>query len=651
LLTQMEATRNLMTTLLIKQDRDLLKQLFGGHCQRIVRIESVLNSTALSPMYENDQRLPLAKKAVHSILQVLQDLGLNSQLETAERDMASVNESRQGSSAAQMAVETMEEMGLGEVLATLSQKEVKTEVTSPQKESAPRKRISPAMVRKVLKMKNRPKSVGTASIEKSVDSETLESAAKGGSLVTESEDVGEQNEERERSDPTLSKLLQVAIVEGAAVDLDRAKIYAGALEKYREVEAKLHGAEGVLYRDAVLLHLEKVRNRIAMLEALEPGKKAPEAVEVTISRTVFSGLKALATFSSVALAAEEGDSDAVETLALIASGAAKMNIAEAGDFTLGATKPAGSITGVDSSKEMGSGASREFLSPVASASEPIGSDDSSVAAVEPQSRGVVGSEGADNRKAIEDGRLRDIGERIFHRHDKDGKGNLDWNSGAIRSFTLDVFDKLRLPPPQEGQIYGMYARFDADGDWSLNMRESCNLVEVLCCSLLGVEGEVHRAKLVVRSGKVREMAAASFKERDVDESGYLDWQSGEIRNFIGDTFEALGLRCPDDEDLRSTFELFDKNKNGVMSSEECVNFMEHFCKALYQIELADEASSCPLGHTMAIFSTPRPGYTCNNCNISFQENVGMWACHSCDFHLCIVCSKERRVKAEEEAKR
>lgn len=395
LLTQMEATRNLMTSLLIKQDREMLKQLFGAHCDRIVRIESVLNSTALSPMYVNDQRLPLAKKAVHSVLQVLQDIGLAPQLEKAEREAVGVAESRQGSSAALMAVETMEEMGFGEVLATLSQRDVKTEVTSPEKKSAPRKRISPTMVRKVLKMKNRSLGVGIARVRDSVDTEPLASVATGGSLPTESEDVGEPSEERDQSDPNLSKLLQVATVEAAAVDLDRAKIFVGALEKYREVEGKLHGTLGVPYRDAVLSHLEKVRNRISMLEALEPGKKAPEPVEATIPRTVFSGLKALATCSSVALAAEEGDSDAVETLALIASGAAKMNIAEAGDFTLGASKPAGNITGVDSSKAR--------------------SDDSSVAAVmestpdellssvpEPPSRGVVGSEGAGNRKAIAD---------------------------------------------------------------------------------------------------------------------------------------------------------------------------------------------------------------------------------------------------------
>jgi len=243
--------------------------------------------------------------------------------------------------------------------------------------------------------------------------------------------------------------------------------------------------------------------------------------------------------------------------------------------------------------------------------------------------------------AMHSGQLRRLTEEIFRFYAGES-GFLDWNSGGIRSFTLDVFKQLNLPTPKEHQIYAMYARFDADGDWRLDVEESSNLIEMLSCSLLGIEGEEHRARLVMKSGVVRNAAESSFKAHDTNNDGFLSWENGEIESFIRSLFERLGLPCPSKEDLHATFMRFDNDRSGSMELNEGVNFVESFCRSISQIEMADRASCCAAGHTMVVFSTPCAGYQCANCQATFGAHIGIWQCDPCKYYLCISCSKERR---------
>merc|ERR1712227_313058 len=50
--------------------------------------------------------------------------------------------------------------------------------------------------------------------------------------------------------------------------------------------------------------------------------------------------------------------------------------------------------------------------------------------------------------AMDSGELKRITEELFRIHVGDS-GSLDWNSGGIRNFTLDVFKQLNLPEPKE----------------------------------------------------------------------------------------------------------------------------------------------------------------------------------------------------------
>lgn len=248
--------------------------------------------------------------------------------------------------------------------------------------------------------------------------------------------------------------------------------------------------------------------------------------------------------------------------------------------------------------------------------------------------------------AMDSGELKRITEELFRIHVGDS-GSLDWNSGGIRNFTLDVFKQLNLPEPKEHQIYGMYARFDADGDWRLDVKECSNLIEMLCCSLLGIEGEPHRARLVTRSGVIRDTAESSFKAHDTNNDGFLSWESGEIESFIQSIFQSLGLTCPSKDDLYATFRRFDVNRSGSMELNEGIQLVESLCHAISQIEMADQASCCPAGHAMIVYSTPSAGYQCTNCQATFSAHIGMWRCDLCKYYLCIKCSKVRRAEATE----
>merc|ERR1712137_63808 len=248
--------------------------------------------------------------------------------------------------------------------------------------------------------------------------------------------------------------------------------------------------------------------------------------------------------------------------------------------------------------------------------------------------------------AMHRGELKCLKEEIFRIHAGES-GTLDWNSGGIRNFTLDVFKQLDLPTPKEHQIYAMYARFDADGDWCLNMEECSNLIEALSCSLLGIEGEEHRATLVMRSGVLRNIVESSFNAYDINNDGILSWENGEIESFIRSLFQRLDLPCPSKEDLFATFGRFDEDGSGYMELKEGIQFVESLCRSISQIEMADQASSCAAGHTMVVFSTPCAGYKCTNCQATFGTHIGMWRCDPCKYYLCIACSKRRRADVTE----
>lgn len=156
---------------------------------------------------------------------------------------------------------------------------------------------------------------------------------------------------------------------------------------------------------------------------------------------------------------------------------------------------------------------------------------------------------------------------------------------------------------------------------------------------------MHRTKLVVSSGEVGKTASASFRAHNVNNDGILRWESGEIQSFIKDTFERLGLTAPSTAEIHFTFQKFDSDGSGDMVLDEGIHFVESLCHSLSQISLADQASSCLAGHAMVVYSTQRAGHQCNSCYATFGQHIGMWACHSCKYYLCIECSKIRRTKA------
>ena len=52
---------------------------------------------------------------------------------------------------------------------------------------------------------------------------------------------------------------------------------------------------------------------------------------------------------------------------------------------------------------------------------------------------------------------------------------------------------------------------------------------------------------------------------------------------------------------------------------------------------AATGATCPAGHTLASFQTPRPGFGCDLCKSSMSIGSPMFGCRVCDYDLCSSC--------------
>mmetsp|Transcript_102111 Transcript_102111/g.288371 ORF Transcript_102111/g.288371 Transcript_102111/m.288371 type:complete len:773 (-) Transcript_102111:179-2497(-) len=245
---------------------------------------------------------------------------------------------------------------------------------------------------------------------------------------------------------------------------------------------------------------------------------------------------------------------------------------------------------------------------------------------------------------IQSGQLRQLAFTVF----KQMAGTatcLKWNTREIPNFITRVFQELRLPVPQEGQMYSMYSRFDADGDWSLDEQECVSLVEMLCCELFDIEAKGQREQMAsaVKSGEVAKLVDSNFMACDVNNNGTLEWNNGELRRFIVGVFLSMRLPVPSEPHRFAMFTRFDVNRDGCLDISECRHLVETLCRSVYQVEAADDATSCTwCGKVMGLFTTPTVGFQCGLCSSTFPTGTVMWQCQSCNKKVCVTCSKARR---------
>lgn len=51
------------------------------------------------------------------------------------------------------------------------------------------------------------------------------------------------------------------------------------------------------------------------------------------------------------------------------------------------------------------------------------------------------------------------------------------------------------------------------------------------------------------------------------------------------------------------------------------------------------ASSCPSGHGLTQFSTPRLGFSCDLCDAQMPEGATLYGCRQCDYDVCALCRR------------
>lgn len=243
------------------------------------------------------------------------------------------------------------------------------------------------------------------------------------------------------------------------------------------------------------------------------------------------------------------------------------------------------------------------------------------------------------------GRLREICLAVFNQVDVASAQEIVWNTRQIPNFVKSVFYNMQIPIPTEREIYTLYTRFDADGSWSLNPDESCNLVEMLCCELYEIHVQKDREKVVatVAEGQVSAIIAATFPRYQVDDK--LQWNTGGVRKFVDDVFNQLRIPLPSEEQMFALTKRFDDEGDMCLTVFEANHLVETMVRSIYQLRDGLDATTCPQSHVMTLTVIEKGRrIKCDVCGVIFNESQTMYGCRQCDYDACVSCTKTRRAQ-------
>merc|ERR1711982_296561 len=87
---------------------------------------------------------------------------------------------------------------------------------------------------------------------------------------------------------------------------------------------------------------------------------------------------------------------------------------------------------------------------------------------------------------------------------------------------------------------------------------------------MGIHYEPKKAviKEWVTSNSLAADISIIFYEMDKDGNHMLEWNNGEIRNFITKVCQREGLPIPDEFTMYQMYQLYDENKNGGLDAVE-----------------------------------------------------------------------------------
>merc|ERR1719221_98585 len=191
-------------------------------------------------------------------------------------------------------------------------------------------------------------------------------------------------------------------------------------------------------------------------------------------------------------------------------------------------------------------------------------------------------------EAICSGKHREVALQTFAGLDTLRRGMLDWNSGKIRDFILQVFRRLQIAKePQDTEMYSMYCTFDTGGKWGLDSSDCIKLIEALCRSLYRIQDNVHfaRAVLAIDDGRLAEVVRRTFNSIVPSCSGTISWNGGGIRRFTTELFRAFDLAIPSEQYTFAMCSAFHVDVDGerCLGLHECQRLGEALFRTLDQI--------------------------------------------------------------------
>jgi len=149
---------------------------------------------------------------------------------------------------------------------------------------------------------------------------------------------------------------------------------------------------------------------------------------------------------------------------------------------------------------------------------------------------------------------------IFARVDGNRDRMLTWNNGEIRRFVSEIFHHYQVSAPiwQEHIWYDMYRFCDVDGSYSIDMEECYNFAKLCFQETLRMRtqdggSDEEKLRLILdqwdapgdanREGP-QAVIASTFARVDANHDGHLNWNNGEIKQFIGSMFRHYLVAVP-----------------------------------------------------------------------------------------------------------
>lgn len=191
---------------------------------------------------------------------------------------------------------------------------------------------------------------------------------------------------------------------------------------------------------------------------------------------------------------------------------------------------------------------------------------------------------------------------IFQEVDQDKTGTLTWNNSEIRHFINLVFVKYGFPAPvmEDTKWYQLYRKFDADSTYSLDFEECRSFAKFLFTEVessapakkydlveeyKSIDPKVSDFLSKAMTQQKQQAVLEAFQTCDVDGSGMLTWDRGEVQAFIRTSFPSLNLILPSLPE-RVWYQLFCEiniDGNYAMSTDEAIGFLQHTYKRLLDL--------------------------------------------------------------------